>query len=73
MKKLDLQDIPGEEVAPLPELTNEEILEINMEELTYELNLIEEKLAASKPNMAAIADFKKKEEVCIYFKRFSEP
>jgi len=70
MKKLDLQDIPGEEVAPLPELTNEEILEINMEELTYELNLIEEKLAASKPNMAAIADFKKKEEV--YLERVAE-
>jgi len=70
MKKLELQDVPGEEVAPLVELTNEEILAINMEELTYELNLIEEKLAASKPNMAAIADFKKKEEV--YLERVAE-
>eukprot|EP00092_Neocalanus_flemingeri_P022265 GFUD01024145.1.p1 GENE.GFUD01024145.1~~GFUD01024145.1.p1 ORF type:complete len:1283 (-),score=468.97 GFUD01024145.1:142-3990(-) len=70
MKKLELQDVPGEELVPLAELTNEEILAINMEELNYELNLIEEKLAASKPNMAAIADFKKKEEV--YLERVAE-
>ena len=63
MKKLELQEVPGEEVAPLTDLENEEILAINMEELTYELNLIEEKLTASKPNMAAIAEYKKKEEV----------
>ena len=68
MKKLELQEVPGEEVAPLTDLTNEEILAINMEEITYELNLVEEKLAASKPNMAAIAEYKKKEEVCNFVK-----
>jgi len=67
---LELQDVPGEEVAPLTDLTNEEILAINMEEITYELNLVEEKLAASKPNMAAIAEYKKKEEV--YLDRVAE-
>ena len=70
MKKLELQEVPGEEVTALADLTNEEILAINMEELTYELNLIEEKLAASKPNMAAIAEYKKKEEV--YLDRVAE-
>merc|ERR1712025_549798 len=70
MKKLELQEVPGEEVAPLTDLENEEILAINMEELTYELNLIEEKLTASKPNMAAIAEYKKKEEV--YLDRVAE-
>merc|ERR1719228_928951 len=39
MKKLELQEVPGEEIAPLTDLENEEILAINMEELTYELNL----------------------------------
>eukprot|EP00090_Calanus_glacialis_P026751 TRINITY_DN42055_c0_g1_i1.p1 TRINITY_DN42055_c0_g1~~TRINITY_DN42055_c0_g1_i1.p1 ORF type:complete len:1294 (+),score=513.23 TRINITY_DN42055_c0_g1_i1:38-3919(+) len=70
MKKLELQEVPGEEVTALTDLTNEEILAINMEELTYELNLVEEKLAASKPNMAAIAEYKKKEEV--YLDRVAE-
>merc|ERR1719233_1370713 len=70
MKKLELQEVPGEEVAQLVDLENEEILAINMEELTYELNLVEEKLAASKPNMAAIAEYKKKEEV--YLDRVAE-
>merc|ERR1712240_947566 len=70
MKKLELQEVPGEEVAPLIDLENEDILAINMEELTYELNLIEEKLTASKPNMAAIAEYKKKEEV--YLDRVAE-
>merc|ERR1719228_172664 len=70
MKKLELQEVPGEEVAPLVDLSEEETVSINMEELTYELNLIDEKLAASKPNMAAIAEFKKKEEV--YLERVAE-
>merc|ERR1711915_218315 len=70
MKKFELQEVPGEEVPPLVELSNEEILAINMEELTYELNLIDEKLAASKPNMAAIAEYKKKQKV--YLERVGE-
>ena len=63
LKKLDLQEVPGEEVSPLPELSEEEILFINMEELNYEITAIDENLAKSKPNMAAIAEYKKKEEV----------
>jgi len=70
LKKLDLQEVPGEEVAPLPELSEEEILSINMEELNYEITAIDENLAKSKPNMAAIAEYKKKEEV--YLERVSE-
>jgi len=70
IKKLDLQGVPGEEVTPLPELTEEEILSLNMEELNYEITAIDENLAKSKPNMAAIAEYKKKEEV--YLERVSE-
>ena len=71
IKKLDLQDVPGEEVTPLPtEITDEEILAINMEELDYELTAIDENLAKSKPNMAAIAEYKKKEEVRILAFKF---
>ena len=67
IKKLDLQEVPGEEVTPLPELTEEEILSLNMEELSYEITNIDENLAKSKPNMAAIAEYKKKEEVYMHF------
>ena len=70
IKKLDLQEVPGEDVAPLPELSEEEILSINMEELNYEITAIDENLAKSKPNMAAIAEYKKKEEVNINSRHF---
>merc|ERR1711992_362117 len=36
IKRLSLQDVPGEEVTPLPELSEEDILAINMEELKFE-------------------------------------
>lgn len=70
IKKLELQEVPGEDVPPLPELSEEDILAINMEELNYELTGIDENLAKSKPNMAAIAEYKKKEEV--YLDRVAE-
>jgi len=70
IKKLSLQDVPGEEVTPLPELSEEDILAINMEELKFEIATIDENLAKSKPNMAAIAEYKKKEEV--YLERVNE-
>ena len=56
LEKLRLQEVPGEEVAPLPELSEEEILSINMEELIYEIAGIDENLAQSKLNMAAISE-----------------
>merc|ERR1711971_591445 len=46
------------------------ILSLNMEELSYEITNIDENLAKSKPNMAAIAEYKKKEEV--YLERVTE-
>ena len=36
---------------------------INMEEINYEITAIVENLTKTKPNMAAIAEYKKKEEV----------
>ena len=63
MRKLQLQDVPGEPMPVLPELTEEDVAAINMDELTFELNQIDENLAKTKPNMAAINEYKKKEEV----------
>ena len=70
IKKLDLQEVPGEEATSMPELTDEEISNINMQELEYDLTNINENLAKSKPNMAAIAEYKMKEEV--YLERVAE-
>ena len=63
MKKMSLNEIPGEESGSLQESSEEELLALDMEVLTYELGVIKTNLAASKPNMAAIAEYKKKEEV----------
>ena len=63
MKKLKLEDVPGEPMPVLPELTEEDIKEINMETLNFELTAIDENLSKTKPNMAAINEYKKKEEV----------
>merc|ERR1719447_2420106 len=70
VKKMSLNEIPGEESGSLQESTEEELLALDMEVLTYELGVIETNLAASKPNMAAIAEYKKKEEV--YLERVAE-
>jgi len=70
MKKLKLEDVPGEPMPVLPELTEEDIKEINMETLNFELTAIDENLSKTKPNMAAINEYKKKEEV--YLERVSE-
>ena len=63
MRKLQLQDVPGEPMPVLPELTEEDVAAINMDDLQFELNQIDENLAKTKPNMAAINEYKKKEEV----------
>merc|ERR1711902_457129 len=70
MKKLTLQDVPGEPMPVLPELSEEDVAAINMEELQFELSQIDENLAKTKPNMAAINEYKKKEEV--YLARVGE-
>ena len=63
MRKLQLQDVPGEPMPVLPELTEEDVAAINMQDLQFELKEIDENLAKTKPNMAAINEFNKKEEV----------
>ena len=63
MRKLQLQDVPGEPMPVLPELTEEDVAAIDMDDLQFELNQIDENLAKTKPNMAAINEYKKKEEV----------
>jgi structural maintenance of chromosome 4 len=63
LRKLSPQDVPGEETPELAELTEEQILELDMDALSFELNTITEKIAATKPNMAAIEEYNRKQKV----------
>merc|ERR1719309_1059320 len=69
-KKMELHEVPGEDPDEFKEFTMEELMEINLDELEYELNVIGEKIAATKPNMAAIQEYKRKNEV--YLERVAE-
>ncbi|CAH1781989.1 unnamed protein product [Owenia fusiformis] len=68
--KLSLHQIDQMEMEELPTLPIEELSEINKEDTQYEITVLEEKLAQMKPNMAAIEEYRKKEEM--YLKRVSE-
>ena len=63
MRKLQLQEVPGEDTPVLVELPEEEVLELNLDTLTLDLASIEQKIAASKPNMAAIEEYNRKQKV----------
>merc|ERR1719296_65419 len=69
-KKITLHEIPGEDVEELKELTEEELPEVDVDVMAHEINLIAEKIAASKPNMAAIEEYKRKNKV--YLERVAE-
>lgn len=70
MSGLSLTPIDGKEVGELTELTPESLTDIDKEGVQYEITVLEEKLAQMKPNMAAIAEYRKKEE--LYLQRVGE-
>ncbi|XP_033118260.1 structural maintenance of chromosomes protein 4-like [Anneissia japonica] len=71
IQKLSLHKLRNqEEEEKLEELQEEELNEVNAEEVQYEITVLEEKLAGMKPNLAAIQQYKKKEEA--YLQRVGE-
>lgn len=70
ISQLKLQEIDKQPVQPLPSLSVEEIDEINVENVQYEMTVLRQKLASMKPNMAAIAAYRKKEAQ--YLERVAE-
>ncbi|CAL1541618.1 unnamed protein product [Lymnaea stagnalis] len=54
----------------LPTFSAEELQTLNKQDLNVGITLLEEKMSKMKPNMAAIAEFRKKEEV--YLQRVGE-
>ncbi|XP_077541777.1 structural maintenance of chromosomes 4-like protein gluon [Haemaphysalis longicornis] len=70
VKKLTCHAIEGEPEVPLPELDAQALEELDEEPLTLKHAMLKENLASMKPNMAAIQEYKRKEEA--YKQRVSE-
>ncbi|XP_067017263.1 structural maintenance of chromosomes protein 4-like isoform X2 [Acropora muricata] len=72
LNKLSLQSVSlnGESEDTLPTLTPDELDKVDKETVQYEITVEEEKLKQMKPNMAAIAEYRKKEEA--YLSRVKE-
>ncbi|XP_069103456.1 structural maintenance of chromosomes protein 4-like [Argopecten irradians] len=70
MGQLTLTLIEGKGDTELPTIAEEELAVIDKEATQYEITVLEEKLAHMKPNMAAIAEYRKKET--LYLQRVSE-
>lgn len=60
MSGLKLSPVEGDQEGELKTFTGEELTSAISEDLRYEITVQEEKLAQMKPNMAAIAEYKKK-------------
>ncbi|XP_071950231.1 structural maintenance of chromosomes protein 4-like [Antedon mediterranea] len=71
IQKLTLHKMLGqEEEEKLEELTEEQLDDVNAEAVQFEITVLEEKLTGMKPNLAAIQQYKKKEEA--YLQRVGE-
>lgn len=70
LDRLKLHQVTEGDVEQLPTLSAEQLSAVDSENTPYQITLIEEKLAKMKPNMAAIVEYHKKEEM--YLKRVSE-
>ncbi|KAL4220505.1 Structural maintenance of chromosomes protein 4 [Mactra antiquata] len=70
LSHLALTRIDRQEPETLDTITEEDIDNINKEETKYEITVLEERLTQMKPNMAAIAEYRKKEE--LYLQRVAE-
>ena len=74
LAKLELQDVPltkeGEEQSTLEEFNAETLVEFDLKKLESELEMKEEQISQSRPNLAVIQEYRKKED--IYLQRVSE-
>ena len=60
MKKLTLNEIDGEKAPELQRYDVEVLRDVSKEATQQELTLLDERLGGMKPNMAAIAEYRKK-------------
>ncbi len=55
-----MQQIDRQTVEEMPEVPAEELHALSKEDTQYGITVLEEKLTQMKPNMAAIAEYRKK-------------
>ena len=64
LAKLEIQEIPfdkeDEDPTELKTLEPEDLENVELKQLEYQLQLLEDKLAQAKPNLAVIHEYKKK-------------
>ena len=60
LSNLKLSPVEGDEEVELPTFTAEDLAAAVTNDMKFEITVQEEKLAQMKPNMAAIAEYKKK-------------
>ncbi|XP_043229658.1 structural maintenance of chromosomes protein 4-like isoform X2 [Amphibalanus amphitrite] len=75
LSKLELQSVPesdraDDDITELPQLSEEELRQLDDEAVKYTLTVQEEELSRLKPDLAALAEYRKKEE--IYLNRVAE-
>jgi len=70
LKKLKLVDVPDQEMEELTTYADDQLEDLDLEELKAKIQEAIAKLNQSRPNMAAINEFKKKEET--YMARAAE-
>ena len=70
MEALELHQIDGQPKATIPKLSDEEMENLSINSLQKEIENLEKELKKMKPNMAAIEEFRKKED--IYLERVKQ-
>ena len=60
LSNLKLSPVEGDEEVELPTFTTEDLAAAVTNDMKFEITVQEEKLAQMKPNMAAIAEYRKK-------------
>ena len=60
LSNLKLSPVEGDEEVELPTFTAEDLAAAVTNDMKFEITVQEEKLAQMKPNMAAIAEYRKK-------------
>ena len=68
LSKLALHQIDGQPAEEMPVISSEELHRLSKEDTQYEITVLEEKRTQMKPNMAAIAEYRKKASIgCSFF------
>lgn len=60
LARLSLHQIDGQEEEQMETLEASQLEDVDKEDIEYQITILEEKMSKMKPNMAAIAEYRKK-------------